>query len=137
MFDNSISEERIRIVSRGKLDAIAPITDIVGMQKDRNAQFMIAEVEEVMIPYPGEPKEVEAKPIEEGKFLIEKEEKVESEIKVSTKEYVIKKGDTLSKIAQEQLGKAHRWKYLYELNKDKIKDPNKLRVGQKIIVPIE
>ncbi|RJO65725.1 MAG: LysM peptidoglycan-binding domain-containing protein [Candidatus Omnitrophota bacterium] len=137
MFDNSISEERIRIVSRGKLDAIAPITDIVGMQKDRNAQFMIAEVEEVMIPYPGEPKEVEAKPIEEGKFLIEKEEKIESEIKVSTKEYVIKKGDTLSKIAQEQLGKAHRWKYLYELNKDKIKDPNKLRVGQKIIVPIE
>jgi len=137
MLDNGISDERIRIISKGKLDAVAPVTDLVGMQKDRNAQFMIAEVEEVMIPYPGEPEEVEAKPIEEGKFLIEKEEKVESEVKVSTREYVIRKGDTLSKIAQEQLGKAHRWKYLYELNKDRIKDPNKLKVGQKIIIPIE
>jgi outer membrane protein OmpA-like peptidoglycan-associated protein len=137
MLDNGVSDERIRIISRGKLDAAASVTDIVGMQKDRNAQFMIAEAEEVMIPYPGEPKEVEAKPIEEGKFLIEKEEKVESEVKVSTRGYVISKGDTLSKIAREQLGKAHRWKYLYELNKDKIKDPDKLRVGQKIIIPIE
>ncbi len=67
---------------------VAPITDIVGMQKDRNAQFMIAEVEEIMLPYPGEPKETQAKPIEEGKFLIEKEEQIESEVKVSTKEYI-------------------------------------------------
>jgi len=42
MLDNGVSESRIRIVSRGKLDAVAPITDLVGMQKDRNAQFMIA-----------------------------------------------------------------------------------------------
>lgn len=137
MLTNGISDERIRIISRGKLDAIAPVIDLVGMQKDRNAQFVIAEVEEVMIPYPGEPREVEAKSIEGGKFLIEKEEKVESEVKVSSREYVIRKGDTLSKIAQEQLGKAHRWKYLHEFNKDRIKDPNKLKVGQKIIIPIE
>jgi len=137
MLDNGISEERIKIISRGKLDAVAPITDIVGMQKERNAQFMIAEVEEVMLPYPGEPDLPEAKKAEEGKFLIEEEKKVESEIKVSTKEYIIQKGDTLSKIAQAQLGKAHRWKYLYELNKNRIKDPNKLRVGQRIIIPIE
>lgn len=137
MLEDGISEERIRIISRGKLDAVAPLTDLVGMQKDRNAQFMIAEVEEVMLPYPGEPKEMEAKPIEEGKFLIEKDEKVESEVKVSTKEYTVKKGDTLSKIAQEHLGKAYRWKYLYELNKAQLKDPNKLKVGQKIIIPIE
>lgn len=137
MLENGIAEERIRIISRGKLDAVAPIVDLVGMQKDRNAQFMIAEVEEVMIPYPGEPQEIEAKPIQEGKFLIEKEEKVESEVKVSTKEYIVKKGDTLSGIAKEQLGGGHRWQYLYELNKDRIKDPNKLRVGQKIIIPVE
>lgn len=137
MLDNGINGERIRIVSRGKLDAIAPVTDLIGMQKDRNAQFMIAEVEEVMIPYAGEPKEAGAKPIDNGKFLIEKKERVESEVKVSSREYEIKKGDTLSKIAQEQLGKAHRWKYLYELNKDRIKNPDKLKVGQKIIIPVE
>lgn len=50
LIEEGLSEDRIRILSRGKLDALAPTHDIVGMQKDRNAQFMIAEVEEVMIP---------------------------------------------------------------------------------------
>jgi len=139
MLENGINEENIRIISRGKLDAVAPLSDLVGMQKDRNAQFVIAEVEEVMLPYPGEPgiEIPEAKKIEEGKFLVEEEKKIESSVKVETKEYVIKKGDTLSKIAQDQLGKAHRWRYLYELNKDVIKDPNKLKPGKKIIIPVE
>lgn len=141
MLENGLKDERIRIISRGKLDAVAPISDIVGMQKDRNAQFMIAEVEEVMLPYSGEPEAIpevlEAEKTEEGKFLIQEEEKVESEVRVSTKEYTIQKGDTLSKIAQEQLGAAHRWKYLYEFNKDTLKDPNKLRPGKKLIIPVE
>lgn len=145
MLENGISEDRIRIVSRGKLDAVAPITDIVGMQKDRNAQFMVADVEEIMIPYPG--KAVErgqdvvdvsgAKEVDEGKFLIEKEEEIESEVKVSIREYTVQKGDTLWRIAQKELGSGHRWKYLYEINKDRIKDPNKLKAGKKIIIPVE
>jgi len=137
MLENGIDESRIKIVSRGKLDAVAYVTDLEGMQKDRNAQFMIAEVEEVMLPYSGAPQEAEARPLEEGKYIIEKKEVVEAEVKVSTREYTIRKGDTLSKIAKEQLGAAHRWKYLYELNKDVIKDPNKLRPGKKIVIPVE
>lgn len=137
MLDNGVELERIRIVSKGKLDAVAPVTDIAGMQKDRNAQFMIAEVEEVMIPYSGPPGEVEARPIGDGKYIVEKEERLESSLKVSTREYTVKNGDTLSKIAKEQMGGAHRWKYLYEINKDRIKDPNKLKVGMKITIPIE
>lgn len=137
MLDKGVDEGRIRIVSRGKLDAVAPINDIVGMQKDRNAQFMVAEVEEVMIPYPGRPKEIGLKTIEEGKYIVEKEEKLESEVKVSKKEYIIRKGDSLWKIAKEHLGSGHRWKYLYELNKDRIRDPNKLKPGTTIVIPIE
>lgn len=137
MLDNGISEERIRVVSRGKLDAVAPVTDLVGMQKDRNSQFMLAEVQEVMLPYEGPPPAVEAQPIAKGKFLVEEQEKIESEVRVSTKEYVVQDGDTLSKIAQEQLGSAHRWMYLYEINKDKIKNPDKLVPGVKITIPIE
>ncbi|MDD5731053.1 MAG: OmpA family protein [Candidatus Omnitrophica bacterium] len=136
MLDNGIPEKRIRIVSRGKLDAVAHITDLVGMQKDRNAQFMVAEVEEVMIPYEGKPPE-EAKPLEEGKYVEETKENVESEVKVSTKEYTVKKGDTLWKIAQNQLVSGHRWKYLYEMNKDKIKNANKLKAGTKLTIPVE
>ncbi len=136
MLDSGIPKSRIRIISRGKLDAVAPITDLVGMQKDRNAQFMIAQVEEVMMPYEGAPPE-EAKKIEEGKYIEEKEVEVERKVKVSTREYTIQKGDTLWKIAASQLGKGYRWKYLYEINKDKIKNPNKLKAGTVITIPIE
>jgi len=48
-----------------------------------------------------------------------------------------RKGDTLSSIAKNELGRATRWKYLYEINKDRINDPNKLKAGTKIIIPIE
>ena len=137
MMEQGIPEKRILIISRGKLDAVAPLTDLVGLQKDRNAHFVIAEVEEVMLPSPEIPKAIGAKPVEEGKYLVEKEIKLESKVKVSTKEYIIKKGDTLWKIASEHLGSGHRWKYLYEFNKDKIKNPSKLIEGTKILIPIE
>jgi len=137
MLDNGTGEERVKIISRGKLDAIAPVTDLIGMQKDRNAQFMIAEVEEIMLPYQGEPDIPRVKKIEEGKYLVEEEKKVESEIKVTTKEYIIQKNDSLWKIAKKELGNGNRWKNIYELNKDKIKNPNKLKAGQKITIPIE
>ena len=139
MLDNGIDESKIKIVSRGKLDAIAHVTDLVGMQKDRNAQFMVAEVEELMLPagQGSEAVTAEARPVEAGKYLEETKENVESEVKVSTKEYTVQKGDTLSGIAQREYGKPFRWKYLYEFNKDRIKNPNKLRPGTKILIPIE
>lgn len=139
MLDKGIFESRIRIISRGKLDAVAPVTDLVGMQKDRNAHFMIAEVEEVMIPYPEkiEEENLEVKPLQEGKYLLEKEEAVESAVKVSVRKYTIKKNDSLWSIAKEQLGSSYRWKYLYEFNKDKIKNPNKLEAGTVIDIPVE
>ncbi|MDD5496164.1 MAG: OmpA family protein [Candidatus Omnitrophica bacterium] len=136
MLDHGIADSRIRIISRGKLDAIAHITDLVGMQKDRNAQFMIAEVEEVMMAYAGKPDD-DVKVIEEGKYIEETKEKVESKVKVSTRDYVIKEGDSLWKIAEKELGNGHRWKYLYEMNKDRIKDPKKLKAGVRIIIPVE
>ncbi|MFA6320347.1 MAG: OmpA family protein [Candidatus Omnitrophota bacterium] len=137
MSNNGIPEERIKIISRGKLDAVAPVADLVGMQKDRNAQFVIAVVEEAMLPAPEAEKIEQAKPIEEGKYLVEEQQQVVSEVKVSQKEYIIQKDDSLWKIAKKEMGSGNRWKYLYELNKDRIKDPNKLKAGQKIIIPVE
>lgn len=142
MLDNGVTEDRIKIVSRGKLDAIAHVKDLVGMQKDRNAQFMIAQVEEVMMPYQGEEQEApaeikEATKVEEGKFVLEKEEIVESAPKIETKEYVTKKDDSLWKIALQYYGNGNKWKNIYEYNKDRIKDPNKLKPGTKLVIPIE
>lgn len=135
--DNGITEDRIKIVSRGKLDAVAPVSDLMGMQKDRNAQFMVAEVEEVMMATGEPPSEPDAKAVEDGKYLIEKNENVESGSKVSTKEYTIQPNDSLWKIAAKEMGNGNRWQYLYELNKDRIKNPNKLKKGTVIIIPIE
>ncbi len=130
MIDNGIPDSRIRIISRGKLDAVAPINDIVGMQKDRNAQFMIAEVIEVMIPYS------EAATHPEGQVLEESQE-IESALKASTKEYTVRKNDTLWKIALKEYGDGNQWRRLYNFNRDRLKNPNKLKIGQKIIIPIE
>lgn len=138
MIEHNIDESRIRIISRGKLDAAAPLSDLTGMQKERNAQFVIAEVEEVMLPYEGEPTVDNAQKIDEGKYIVEEKEVVAPEItEAKTKEYTIKKGDTLWKIAERECGAGYRWKNIFELNKSKIKDPNKLKVGTKIIIPVE
>lgn len=129
MADRGVAAERVRILSRGKLDAMAPSHDLVGMQKDRNAQFMIAEVEEVMIP-------ASKAHLFEDKVIEEREE-VESEVRVDTKDYVIQPGDTLWGIAVREYGNGNQWKRIYEFNKDVIADPNRPRRGTKIRIPIE
>jgi nucleoid-associated protein YgaU len=53
----------------------------------------------------------------------------------ATRDYTIKSGDSLSKIAKEVYGDAGDWKKIFEANKDKIKDPNMIYPGQKIIIP--
>ena len=48
------------------------------------------------------------------------------------REYVVVKGDSLSKIGQKY-GVA--WKDIYELNKDIIKDPDLIHPGWKLKIP--
>ena len=127
--ERGLSEDRIRILSRGKMDALAPTNDLVGMQKDRNAQFMIAEVEEVMIP-------ASQASLYQDKVVEEKQE-VEGEVKVDTKDYVIKSGDTLWGVAKREYGDGNQWKRIYEFNKAEIPNPNRPRKGTKIKIPIE
>lgn len=130
MLGRGISRERIRILSRGELDAVAPIDDLVGMQKDRNAQFMIADVREIMIPYPEKVTHPERKVVEEIK-------KIATPIRVNTRERTIQKGDTLWDIAVQEYGDGSQWRRIYNLNKDRIEDPDKLKPGLTIIIPIE
>jgi len=131
LMEKGLDESRIRILSRGKMDAMAPTNDLVGMQKDRNAHFMVAEVEEVMIPA-SQAKYFQEQPKEE-----EKVENIESEIHVSVKDYVIQETDSLWNIAEREYGNGRQWKRIYEFNKEKIPNPNRLRKGTKIKIPIE
>lgn len=50
-------------------------------------------------------------------------------------EYVVQKDDTLQKIAHKYYGSYGKWVKIYEANKDRIKNPNVLRSGTKIIIP--
>ena len=50
--------------------------------------------------------------------------------------YVVKSGDSLSKIAKELYGDAKRWPEIYEANKQLIGDnPNLIHPGQKLRIP--
>lgn len=46
--------------------------------------------------------------------------------------YIVKKGDSLSKISKKVFGTYWKWNHLHEKNKDSVKDPNILTIGQKI-----
>ncbi|THF78024.1 LysM peptidoglycan-binding domain-containing protein [Cohnella fermenti] len=61
---------------------------------------------------------------------------VRSDTKAVPKIYVVKAGDTLSAIAKRELGSSSKWSVIYERNKAVIgKDPNLIRVGQKLVMP--
>lgn len=47
----------------------------------------------------------------------------------------MKSGDTLSHIAQYTLGDSRRWREIYALNKDTVKNPNLIRPGQQLLLP--
>ncbi len=49
--------------------------------------------------------------------------------------YTVQADDTLYKIAREQLGDEARWIEIYKLNKDKIKNPSAILVGQELQLP--
>lgn len=55
---------------------------------------------------------------------------------VETKTYVVKSGDSLSEIAQREMGDGDRWKELYEANKGAIgDDPDLIHPGTELTIP--
>ena len=51
------------------------------------------------------------------------------------KTYTVKAGDTLSAIAKEHLGSAGAYMKIFELNKDQLTDPDKIKPGQVLRLP--
>ena len=49
--------------------------------------------------------------------------------------YMVVSGDSLWKIAKQLLGNGNRWQELYDLNRDKISNPNLIRPGQVLTIP--
>ena len=53
----------------------------------------------------------------------------------AAKTYTVKPGDTLSHIAKEHLGSAGAYMKIFELNKDQLSDPDKIKPGQVLRLP--
>lgn len=51
------------------------------------------------------------------------------------KTYTVKAGDTLSAIAKTHLGSAGAYMKIFELNKDQLTDPDKIKPGQVLRLP--
>ena len=49
--------------------------------------------------------------------------------------HTVKSGDTLSAIAKKLLGSANRYMEIFNANKDQLSDPDKIKVGQKLVIP--
>ena len=53
----------------------------------------------------------------------------------SGRSYTVQAGDTLSKISKEFYGDASQYMRIFEANRDKLKDPDKIQVGQVLAIP--
>jgi nucleoid-associated protein YgaU len=53
----------------------------------------------------------------------------------ATQWHEVKKGDTLLKIAEKYYGDPGLYTTIFEANRDKLKDPNLIRIGQKLRIP--
>jgi LysM repeat protein len=54
---------------------------------------------------------------------------------VSKQTVTVVPGDNLWNIAKHKLGAGHRWPEIYALNRDKIKNPNLIQIGQVLALP--
>ena len=49
--------------------------------------------------------------------------------------YTVKSGDTLSKISRQFYGDSDEYMRIFYANRDKIEDPDKIKVGQELVIP--
>ena len=49
--------------------------------------------------------------------------------------HTVESGDTLSKIAKSAYGDANSYMKIFEANRDKLNDPNMIKVGQDLVIP--
>lgn len=65
-----------------------------------------------------------------------KEDNFSKETENKTRTIIVLKGESLSKIAEKIYGSSRKFNLLYEANKDTLKDPNNIHIGQILKIPI-
>jgi nucleoid-associated protein YgaU len=49
--------------------------------------------------------------------------------------YTVQPGDSLSKISKHFYGDANQYMKIFEANRDRLSDPNRIQVGQRLVIP--
>jgi len=49
--------------------------------------------------------------------------------------YTVQSGDSLSKISRQFYGDANQYMKIFNANRDKLNDPNKIQPGQQLVIP--
>jgi nucleoid-associated protein YgaU len=49
--------------------------------------------------------------------------------------YTVQPGDNLSRISKEFYGNANQYMKIFEANKDKLSDPDKIKAGMELVIP--
>lgn len=78
-------------------------------------------------------KQLQAPPVVDNSAPIPVPEKTIPEARPRT--HVVKKGETLTEIARQYYGSGGRWQKVYEANKEKLNDKNRVRVGTVLVIP--
>jgi LysM repeat protein len=60
---------------------------------------------------------------------------VDSSLPQPAQKYTVVSGDSLSKIAKHFYGDANKYMKIFEANKDQLDDPNKIQIGQELVIP--
>lgn len=50
--------------------------------------------------------------------------------------YTVRPGDSLSKIAKDFYGNSNDYMRIFEANKDRLNDPNEIKAGQELVIPV-
>lgn len=73
----------------------------------------------------------------ETERVIEQRRGERGQDEMKTKTYTVKSGDTLSDIAQAEMGDAKRWPELYAANKDAVgSNPDMIHPGLELKIPV-
>jgi nucleoid-associated protein YgaU len=117
----------------GRLTAEQPVVSVIERNPEPN------------LPPPILPEELPPEPLVEETEVVAVEEQGpavfdstvhEQTEKIETQRFhIVRKGDTLSKISLTYYGSAGQWRKIFEANRQTIENPDKLGLGQKLIIP--
>jgi nucleoid-associated protein YgaU len=93
------------------------------------------------------PAAVESKTLEVAKAATPAPEKTQPPVASTAKpvkpaspvdqQYVVKVGDTLSKLAERFYNSTSKWEKIFEANRESLKNPNYIYVGMKLTIPAD